>query len=340
MALTYSRPATTGGKPVQAAGAVLWRPGSTGTAGVEVALIHRPRYDDWSLPKGKVDSGEHVLHTAVREVFEETGRQVVLGRRLPSISYRVLGGTKRVRYWAGRALPDDTEGSSFQPNHEVDELTWLEPQQALDRLTRPLDATVLTAFLRAPAETVPIVLLRHGTAAKRAPDYSDDLIRPLTALGHWQAEALAGLLPCYGPLRIVSSPAVRCVDTVRPFARKQQTIINIEPALTESAHAAEPEAAVSWLRTIVAEGKPTVVCSHRQVLDDLLASVLDEVAGEQGVMPSMNGRAWSKRQVDRLLGKDRSGGRLKPGRAWVLHLAAGACSGERPRLVAVDRLKP
>lgn len=340
MALPHSSPAATAGKPVHAAGAVLWRPGS---AGLEVALIHRPRYDDWSLPKGKVDPGEHTVHTAVREVLEETGQRIVLGRRLPSISYAMIGGTKRVRYWAGRALPESGEEGAFQPNHEVDQLAWMSPQAALDRLTRPLDATVLASFMRAPVDTVPIVLLRHGTAEKRAPKYPDDLIRPLAAVGHWQSEMLASLLPCYGPLRIVSSPAVRCVDTVRPFARKQQTIIDTEPALGEAAHTAEPEAAASWLRALIAESTPTVVCSHRQVLDDMLASLLDEVSGEQARPRSMNGRAWSKRQVDRLLGEDRSGGRLKPGRAWILHVTKTGNDDSgvgAPSLVAVDRLKP
>jgi 8-oxo-dGTP diphosphatase len=335
--LHHSRPAATAGKPVHAAGAVLWRPA---TAGLEVALIHRPRYDDWSLPKGKVDQGEHVLHTAVREVFEETGRRVVLGRRLPSISYQVIGGTKRVRYWAGRALPEADEAGAFQPNHEVDQVAWMSPQEALGWLTRPLDATVLASFMRVRADTVPIVLLRHGTAEKRAPHYSDDLIRPLAAVGHWQAETLATLLPCYGPSRIISSPAVRCVDTVRPFSRKQQTIIDIDPTLSEAAHAADPAAAPAWLRALIADGSPALVCSHRQVLDDMLASLLDETAAEQAAPRSMNGRAWSKRQVNRLLGADRSGGRLKPGRAWILHVAPADDPEDTPRLVAVDRLKP
>ncbi|HZP52460.1 NUDIX domain-containing protein [Actinocrinis sp.] len=337
MALTYSRPAVTSGKPVHAAGAVLWR---QGPAGLEVALIHRPRYDDWSLPKGKVDHGEHTVLTAVREVFEETGRRVVLGRRLPSISYRVLGGTKRVRYWAGRALPESDEDAAFQPNHEVDQIDWLRPQAALDRLTRPLDATVLASFMRARVDTVPIVLLRHGTAEKRGPEYPDDQIRPLAAVGHWQSEILSSVLPCFGALQVITSPAVRCVDTVRPFARKQQTIINTEATLSEEAHAADHEAAASWLRALITKGEPALVCSHREVLDSMLASVLDEAAEEQAAPRSMNGRAWSKRQVDRLLGADRSGGRLKPGRGWILHVTPGAGEAEAPRLVAVDRLKP
>lgn len=339
MVLNRPRADATPDKPVRAAGAVLWRPGPDGP---QVALIHRPRYDDWSLPKGKADPGEHPLLTAVREVFEETARRVVLGRRLPSISYRVLGGSKRVRYWAGRALPEGEGSGAFVPNHEVDKLVWLDPEEARGLLTRPLDETVLEAFLRTPADTVPIVLLRHGTAQHRGPDYSDDLIRPLAAQGHTQAEAMAGLLPCYGPLRIVSSPAVRCVDTVRPFARKEQITMNFEPVLSEQAHASAPDAAAAWIRAVIAEGWPTVVCSHRAVLDSMMAAVLDDVDRRPlpRHAPSMNGRAWSKQQVDRLLGADRGGGLLKPGRAWVLHVAARREPGAAPWLVAVDRLKP
>src|SRR5579859_2278300 len=151
MALTRSHSTANG--PVEAAGAVLWRPGLDGP---ELALIHRPRYDDWSFPKGKRDSGEHVQLTATREVFEETGQRIVLGRRLPSISYEVVGAPKRVRYWAGRPAPMSGIGNHFEPNHEVDRVAWLTPAEARLRLTRRLDAAVLDAFMAEPVDTVPI----------------------------------------------------------------------------------------------------------------------------------------------------------------------------------------
>jgi 8-oxo-dGTP diphosphatase len=324
--------------PIQAAGAVLWRSGPNGP---EVALIHRPRYDDWSLPKGKVDPGEHPLHTAAREVFEETGQRVRLGRRLPAVSYRLVGGgTKRVRYWAGRALPEREGSAEFSPNQEVDELAWLTPAAALDRLTRPMDAAVLASFLAGPGDTVPIVLLRHGTAAKRSPDYFDDLIRPLAAAGYTQAETMAGLLPCYGTLRIISSNAVRCVDTIRPYARKQEADIETDSVLSEPAHAAQPEAAVALMNAVIARGEPAVLCSHRDVLDDMIAAAVAQAAGEE---PSLNGRPWSAQRAERLLRPRRGGGTLRPGSAWVLHVAAAdqASPGTRRlRLIAVDRLRP
>lgn len=340
MALNRPRAAAAPDRPVQAAGAVLWRPGPRGP---EIALIHRPRYDDWSLPKGKVDPGEHVMHTAVREVFEETAQLVVLGPRLLTICYGLAGGgAKRVRFWAGRALSRREGSAEFRPNKEVDQLRWLSAREAFGRLDAPLEALVLRSFLRAPMDTVPIVLLRHGTAEKRAAKYSDDLIRPLAAQGHAQAEALAGLLPHYGPLRVVSSPAVRCVDTARPFALKMKTIIDIEPTLSEPAHAAAPDAVRCWIRTLIAEGRPSVVCAHREVLDGMMAAVLEDVGPRprSGEAPMLNGGEWSSPRADRLLGAKGTGARLRPGRAWILHVAPRAGADGGPKLVAIDRLKP
>lgn len=399
MALTRSHSAADG-RPVEAAGAVLWRPGLDGP---ELALIHRPRYDDWSFPKGKQEPGEHIQLTAVREVFEETGQHVVLGRRLPAISYQLAtGATKRVRYWAGQAQPEGEPSSRFEPNHEVDRLAWLTPEEALGRLTRRLDAMVLNAFLTAPVDTVPIVLLMHGTPERRSKKYPDDRIRPLAAQGQAQAAAMAELLACFGRPGIVSSPAVRCVDTVRPFAGRQRTIIDVDPALSEAAHKAAPRAAASWIRALVAAGEPTVVCSDRDVLDALLAAVLaqaglaqplpirdalkqvaskqasprgavprPQINGSRGIngsrstgskgtgsksagsknaargaaagvpdAPMVNGRPWSRREHERLLGADHGGGKLAPGRAWVLHFTPRLGPRRLPRLVAIDRLRP
>ena len=123
-------------KDVLAAGAVLWRSDGD-SSDPEVAVIHRPRYDDWSLPKGKVDPGETEPVTAVREVHEETGHRAHLGRRLASVSYPVEQGIKRVRYWAARSV-----GGEFTPNSEVDELKWLPVAAAMKQLGYPHDRKV------------------------------------------------------------------------------------------------------------------------------------------------------------------------------------------------------
>ena len=111
---------------IRAAGAVLWRESSAGD--IEVALVHRPRYDDWSLPKGKIDGDETPLACAYREVFEETGIKAKFTRQLGSVEYEDNGAQKRVKYWVAQAL----NSSNFQPNEEVDELRWLSSADAID----------------------------------------------------------------------------------------------------------------------------------------------------------------------------------------------------------------
>jgi 8-oxo-dGTP diphosphatase len=126
---------------VLAAGVVLWR---TAPAGVEIALVHRPRYDDWSLPKGKLKRGEGFAAAAVRETREETGLGCDLGVALPATRYLVDGRPKEVRYWAARAHAGD-----FVANTEVDAMVWLPPTAAHHRLTHDRDRPLITAFLLA-----------------------------------------------------------------------------------------------------------------------------------------------------------------------------------------------
>ena len=113
-----------GKREVQAAGGVVVRPRAGG--GEEVLVVHRPRYDDWSLPKGKLDRGETFEQAALREVAEEIGARCELGRELSPIGYTDhRGRAKAVRYWVMRALEVD-----FEPNDEVDELRWVAPSEA------------------------------------------------------------------------------------------------------------------------------------------------------------------------------------------------------------------
>ena len=100
----------------------MWRPAAGGT---EVLLVHRPRYDDWSWPKGKREPGEHLLITAVREVFEESSVRPVLGPRLPTTAYLAAGRPKRVDYWSAVG-PD----SSAEASHEIDAVSWVPLAQA------------------------------------------------------------------------------------------------------------------------------------------------------------------------------------------------------------------
>jgi 8-oxo-dGTP pyrophosphatase MutT (NUDIX family)/phosphohistidine phosphatase SixA len=298
---------------IHAAGCVLWRPGD-GDRGREVALVHRPRYDDWSLPKGKCQPGEHVLETAVREVAEETGIAVVLGRRLESTSYQRDGGLKVVDYWAARPAAAGPQ-PGFVPNDETDRLEWLPVPAARGRMSYTRDHSVLDDFASGPADTFPCILVRHAVAgtktAWQAAGHADDLLRPLDAQGIRDADLLARMLACYATGRVVSSPAERCVATVRPYATRGGLVIEIEPSFAASAAGHAP---ADWLlparRRIeeLVEGQvPAVVCAHRENMPMLLD--------------------WA---CARLGAKVPEGPPLHKGSFWVLHIGAGALiSAER-----------
>ncbi len=271
---------------IRAAGALLWRPG---TEGPEVALVHRQRYDDWSLPKGKALPGEHVLLTAVREVAEETGVRVILGRRLPSTHYQQHGNRpKTVDYWAARAADGPQPG--FVPNDEVDEVGWLSVAAARDRLSYPHDAGVLDEFAAGPPETNPLILIRHASAGSkdgwRADGHDDDLKRPLDALGRQQEEELALLLRCYGTARVLSSSAERCAGTVQAYADLTRQHVQTDRALTVGlAGAAEARRRVD---EVLGGGLPTVICGHRENLSVILeeaCAVLGAKAPGSGPLP-------------------------------------------------------
>ncbi|MGP4004714.1 NUDIX hydrolase [Streptomyces sp. 8N706] len=131
---------------VLAAGCVLWRrsPRDGGDGGIEIAVVHRPKYDDWSHPKGKLKRGEDPLRGALREVHEETGYDCVPGVPLPTARYVANGRPKEVHYWAAEA----TDGH-FVPNREVDRLLWLPPSAARLRLTHERDRELVDALLDA-----------------------------------------------------------------------------------------------------------------------------------------------------------------------------------------------
>ncbi|MFI9594289.1 NUDIX domain-containing protein [Nonomuraea sp. NPDC052265] len=239
---------------LRAAGAVIWRGEESSP---EVAVIHRPRYHDWTFPKGKLESGEHVIAAALREVTEETGLTVVLGRALPPIHYLSGGRLKRVDYWSARVASD----AGFEPGEEVDELRWLPLDQARELLTYEWDAGLLRALTAAPLVTVPLVLVRHGSAGSRSAWDGDDALRPLDANGGSQAAALATALPAYRPELLVSSPSRRCVQTLEPYG----TGIRTEPLLSEEGQ--DPRKTPDLVGELAV---PAAVCSHGKVLPHLI----------------------------------------------------------------------
>jgi len=266
-----------GPRVIHAAGGIVWRrrhPRKASTGGrdrVEVLLVHRPSYDDWTFPKGKPDRGESLPVTAVREIDEETGYRVRLGHPLPETLYRVRGGMKRVSYWVARPVG---QPRTFIPNAEVDEVRWVRVKDARKLLTYDHDRMLLKAFtaLRdAKAHrTRTVIVLRHAQARVRTAWKRNDLDRPLTKPGEAQSAKLAPLLDAYGASRVVSSPAVRCVQTVEPYSEAVKALVELDDRLSEETKAKRVSRSIE---TILERKRPTVICTHRPTLPWIFASL-------------------------------------------------------------------
>lgn len=265
---------------IRAAGGVLWRSvgGSPGEVQIEVAVIHRPRYDDWSLPKGKLAIGESEVDGAIREVLEETGYHVRLGRPLGETRYvKEQDGWTRpkvVRWWAMEAV-----AGAFASTREVDQLRWLSLADAVEILTRDHDRDVLERFVRGPAPTRSVLLVRHASAGSRATWDGDDRLRPLDDRGWEQAEGLVRLLAHFDPTEILSADYVRCVQTVEPLSDSLSVPIGRETVFSESGYPGHETQAIRLLRSVGGPHSASVVCSQ----GDVIADMLERLAAEDGV---------------------------------------------------------
>jgi 8-oxo-dGTP diphosphatase len=293
-------------EPIRAAGVVLLR---TGRRGTETALIHRPHRADWSLPKGKVDPGEHILTAAIRECDEETGLVPRLGPPLMRQQYEVMGRDKTVDYWRAEIASDE----GFAPDDEVDEVRWVAVDEAAGLLTYPRDADIVRQAVDLP-ETSPLILLRHTQALKRS-DFTgtDDTQRPLSGKGRSQAKALVPLLSAYGIDQVHSSDSVRCSESVRRYAKSIGEPVHAEPTLSEVGHGEHPKRAAKRMLSLLADPARLVVCSHRPVLPTLVEAIA--------------GLRWGGRgDLDE---------KLPPGGFLVVHRHFDG--QDLPRIVAVER---
>ncbi|NYG59717.1 8-oxo-dGTP diphosphatase [Nocardioides daedukensis] len=244
----------------------------------QVLLVHRPKYDDWSFPKGKLDRGEHITACAVREVREETGLDVRLGLPLADQHYRVRPVDKRsvklankvVHYWAGRVV-GDRDVSGYRPNAEIDEVRWVPLDEAATLLTHSRDRATLAEAAALPNRTRTLIVLRHAKARSREHWHPDDRLRPLLKLGEGQAERLAHVLAAYDITRLVSSSSTRCVQTLTPYAEACGRPVSTLDGLSEED--ATPESVLISVDTLLASKKRAVLCTHRPVLPDVFSTL-------------------------------------------------------------------
>ncbi len=258
-------------KTVLAGGAVVRRsrPGREN----EILVIHRERYKDWSLPKGKLEAGESVVAAAAREVREETGVTIRLGTPLDTVLYPLSSGaTKEVRYWSG--IPLDVIRRA--PDDEVDVVSWLPLKAALQRLTFEHDKELVRQLVAQPPTTT-LILVRHGKAMDRKDWSKKDTLRPLGARGRKQARQLVPYLAAYGIESLVSSTSTRCLATLEPYAAAAKVGIETHDTLTEEIGTKDPDAVVRLVEKIregvLASQTPTAICVHRPVLPSILEAL-------------------------------------------------------------------
>jgi 8-oxo-(d)GTP phosphatase len=271
---------------VEAAGVLLWR---RGPDGLEVLMVRSAKHGEWGWPKGRREPGETLPECAVRETVEETGFRPRLGVPLGRSGYLLPDGRpKVVHYCAARSdlgvdggADGGADGAAPVPPAEaageIAELAWVPVARAADRLSfaehhLPLEELVgLEANGR--LDSRPILVLRHASARSRQAWAGSDADRPLSGKGRRQAAALPGLIGCWQPTRLISSPWQRCVDTVTPFATATGCTLVTDRGLSESGHRSAPPVAAARVEELIAGGDPALLCTHRPVLGAVLGAV-------------------------------------------------------------------
>jgi 8-oxo-dGTP diphosphatase len=240
---------------------VLGRPADA-RLGLEIALVHRPGRDDWSLPKGKLLAGEHPVLAAMREVAEETGHRSLLGPAVGVSRYLRSGTPKRVRYWSLAAA-----GGEFAVSKEIDDLVWL-PPDAAQQLARPRDQSVIERFRRLRLHLArPLLLVRPGSLVSASGWDGPDHERPLDRRGRQQAKLLAELLSAYGVRRAFTADDRRCAQTLRPFQRGSN--IKHEPVIPARQTGRRLRSAATRVFEVAQDGVPTAVCAEQRQLERL-----------------------------------------------------------------------
>lgn len=285
---------------IRAAGAVLWRRLSDEL--LQIALIHRPRYNDWSFPKGKAEENESDISCAYREVLEETGYVSQFGPELGNVNYEVDGKKKVVKYWAAQAI-----GNPIHPIDlgEVDQLIWVTLDDAKKKLTLESDQKILESFQSFGSDSYPLILLRHAKAISREEWQSDDGDRPLAHIGQMQAKRFLSKIHPYEIKEIYTSDAVRCYESIEPIARALSINPVFSPALSEYSFIKDKKSWHQSITEIMENEIATLVCSHNPVIPEIVKKLI------------------GKKNFNELNHE------LLPGEAWILHHKDG-------EVVAID----
>ena len=306
--------------PVLAAGAVCWR---MVEGKPKVLVVYRAAHSDVSLPKGKVDPGETLPETAVREIREETGLGVVLGAPLGTVEYTLPNGREKVvYYWSAEVGDHALELSSFSPNSEIASIEWVPLEKARKKLSYAHDIDVLDRFeerlLAGRARTFAIIALRHGTAVPPSTWDGEDSTRPLMQRGADQALSIAPAIAAYAPAKLISSTAARCLATIAPLAGRLGLEVKASKAVSQDAWETATGNVEKVVAKRLAKRVTAVICSHGPVLPDIILEVA----------------RLTNTRTDSAL---RRAAELSTGEYAVLHIAL---DGHTPAIVAVESHGP
>ena len=250
-----------------AAGAVVWRRNKSDE--VEIAIIHRPKYDDWSFPKGKADISEEVIACAHREVLEESNLDTQFGPYLGDVEYMTSDGAKRVFFWSAKVINE----YPFTPNSEVDKIEWVSIKEACHFLSYDEDREILDEFINRERYTSTLILLRHAKAVKRSEWNDYDLDRPLSPEGVEQGKRLVSQLVPFGIEGIFSSDATRCFATVEPLSQYLNLKVTVAAELNEESYEKDSKKALSYVRHLMRYPGNQLVAGHNPIIPEILTKL-------------------------------------------------------------------